>query len=502
MKKRTVHNLSHYKLLSANMGGLYPIGCTEVLPGDTFQHGTSVLLRCSPLLAPVMHPVRVRIHHWFVPTRIIWSEFENFITGGPDGLNASVPPYVTSPVSTGFAEGSLADYLGIRPGVASTQFSALPFRAYAKIFNEFYRDEDLTTALTISTASGSDTTTSVALQNACWEKDYFTSARLSAQKGSAVSIPLTGDAPVKGIGKNNQTFDAGSHNVYESGGSGTVNYPNSAEINTTANRLFYVNQDGTTGYPDIYADLSGVSAVDITDLREASAIQRYKEMRMRFGSRYSEYLLAMGIKSSDARLQRPEYLGGGKQTIQFSEIIQTGVTTDGDDQEGVGNLKGHGIAALRSNRYRKFFEEHGFVITLMSVLPKTMYQDQTSKMWNRPTKYDYWQPEYEHVGQQAVLYKEVQAQHTTPTAVFGYQDRYDEYRRVESSIAGEFRTTLNFWHMARSFSSDVALNSAFVTSNPTDRIFAVPSEDTLWIMANHSLRARRGLSKYGSSFLR
>jgi hypothetical protein len=248
---------------------------------------------------------------------------------------------------------------------------------------------------------------------------------------------------------------------------------------------------------DIYADLTNATAASINDLREAFALQRYAEARMRYGARYSEYLRYLGIKSSDARLQRPEYLGGGKQTLQFSEIIQAAGTTDGS-ATGVGDLKGHGIGALRSNRYRRFFEEHGYVITLMSVMPKTMYMNGLPRTWSRTTKEDFFQKELQHIGQQEVLNKEVYAQHSTPGGTFGYQDRYDEYRRSESTIAGDFRDTLDHWHMARVFTSDPTLNSTFITANPTDRIFQSTSTDSLWIMANHSIQARRMVSKLGT----
>lgn len=500
--KRAKFNLSHYKLLSCSQGELVPIGLTEVLPGDTIQHATSLLIRVLPLLAPVMHPVQARVHHWFVPHRLIWDDWEDFITGGPDGMDDSVFPTINTPASTGFAVGSLADYLGVPPGVASQPVSALPFRAYAKIFNEWYRDQDLQTPLAISTASGVDSTTSVDLVNVAWEKDYFTSSRPWEQKGPTVSIPLTGNAPITGIGiSDNGSAVVNKSGIRETEAGSSVTYPfgTNATVNT------WIKASGaadTNQRPQIFADLSEVTAATINDLRLAMALQRYEEARARYGSRYVEYLRYLGVTSSDARLQRPEYLGGGKQTVQFSEVLQTAPTTDGDDQEGVGNLKGHGIAALRSNRWRRFFEEHGYVLTFLSVKPRTMYTQGLARTWNRRTKEDFWQKELEHIGQQEVLNKEVYFPGASPDGVFGYQDRYDEYRRAESSIAGEFRTTLDHWHMARIFSSAPALNASFVSSNPTNRIYSVTDDavDKLWIMANHSIQARRKLSRTGTSF--
>lgn len=492
--KRNKFSLSNYKNFSCDMGELVPCGMFEVLPGDTVQQATSMLLRCSPLVTPVMHPVHVRLHHWYVPYRLIWVDFENFITGGPDGEDASVYPTITFGGGSGAAVGSLADYLGVTPGVNNLEVSALPFRAYAMIWNEFYRDEDLQTELVIDTTSGADTTTSVVMQNINWEKDYFTSARPFEQKGPAITIPIGTSAPVLGLAVSDSTAWGGSGAALKD----SVSDP-PADVTNWNNPTVWVQGAGALAadLPNIRADLSNASAVTINALREALALQRYEEARARYGSRYTEYLRYLGVTPSDARLQRPEYLGGGRQTIQFSEVLQT---AEGEDP--VGELRGHGISALRSNRYRRFFEEHGVVITLMSVRPKTIYAQGLNRMWNRRFKEDFWQQEFQHIGQQTVLNKEVYAAHASPDGEFGWQDRYDEYRRQESSIGGEFRTVLDSWHLARIFSSDPALNDTFVECIPAaDRIFAVPSNDVLWITAKHSVQARRLVSREGTSFI-
>lgn len=496
--KRSKHSLSYEKLLSCDMGELVPVGLTEVLPGDTVQHATSMLVRASPQLAPVMHRVDVRLHHWFVPHRLVWDDWENFITGGPNGNNASVFPTITIGGGSGAAVGSLADYLGVPTGVNNIVVSALPFRGYALIWNNWYRDQDLETALTIDTTDGADTTTNTTMKNCAWEKDYFTSARPWEQKGPAITIPLGTSAPV--------VYDHQNVNPWRA-----QNATTGATINTGANNIFhdtaanagrvYSGGSGAIGLQfdpqgNLKADLTGVSTITVNALREAMALQRYEEARARYGSRYIEYLRFLGVKSSDARLQLPEYLGGGRQVIQFSEIMQTAEGTN-----PVGTLRGHGLAAMRSNRYRRFFEEHGYVFTLMSARPKTVYQDGLFRHWNRRTKEDFWQKELEHIGQQEVLNKEVYAAHASPDGIFGFQDRYDEYRRSESLVSGEFRTTLNFWHMARIFGSQPALNGTFVSCAPTERIFAVPSVDNLWIMAKHSIQARRLISRKGNSFI-
>lgn len=487
--KRNKHSLSHYKLLSCDQGHLVPIGLQEVLPGDTFRHSTSALIRVSPLATPVMHPVRARIHHFFVPNRLLWDDWEKFITGGPDGMDASVFPTITTP-GGGFAVGSLADHLGIPPGIAALPVSALPFRAYGMIFNEYYRDQDLVTPLTVSTASGVDSTTNVALQAAAWERDRFTLSRATPQKGPAVTLPLGETAPVErssdGAGPK---FEIGSDSVTQ----------RSPLMNTNATMSMSGAGPGSqqtvlwgedTG---LMADLSLATSATISELRTAFALQQYAENRSLYGSRYTDYLAFLGVKSSDARLQRPEYLGGGVQTIQFSEVVQTAEGTD-----PLGTLGGHGIGAMRSNKYQRFFEEHGFVISLLSVLPKTMYAQGVQRHWNRRTKEDFFQTELQFVGQDEVKKKEVYAASADPDGTFGYIDRYDEYRRAESTIAGEFRTSLDSWHMARIFASEPALNSTFITANPTDRIYADTSTNELQIMVNHKISARRIVSKVGT----
>lgn len=495
--KRNLFSLSHKVNLSCDQGELVPIGLVEVLPGDIFRHGTSLLIRLSPMLAPVFSQLNVTVFQFYVPTRIVWDDFESFITGGPDGDDTTVAPTIT--FASGVAVGSLSDYLGIPPGVTPTPpVSAIPYRAYAKIFNEWIRDEDLDTELVVSTASGPDTTTNTTLQNIRWEKDYFTAARPFEQKGPAVTIPIGQFAPVRGVGiRSSDTFNTTTGDLNESE---AFARPLSNTLGNRAGPAF-VLQDGTNAnFPQVFADLSAVTGIPVTELRLANALQRFMELSSHRGSRYVEYLLSrFGVRSSDARLQRPELLSRSKQVVQISEVLATAEGTNTD----VGDLKGHGIGAMRSNRYMRMFEEHGYVLTLMAVQPKTMYVQGIHRTWSRTDKYDYFQPETQFIGDQEILNKEIYAAAAAPNGTFGWTPRYQEYRGMFNRIAGEFRqSSLDFWHQARIFSSEPALNSAFVTSNPTERIFAVPSQDVLYITANHSLQARRVLAREGTPHLR
>lgn len=483
-----------------DMGKLYPIHVQEVLPGDTIQQATSALVRVAPMLAPVMHPTKVHIHHYFVPYRIIWDDWEDFITKGRDGLQAPSYPVVEY-AGGGATVGQLGDFLGLPTGINLTIAngmapSALPMRAYQTIWNEYYRDNQLITPAVVDTTSGTDTTTNTDLQFVAWEKDPFTVIRPDPQLGPDITIPLADDnPPVKGIGKGNQVYGSGG-NFYETGETGaTAAGDNQVITGGAADTNFYIQEDpSNAGFPNIRADLSAAMG-SINELREAFAMQRWEEARNTWGSRYTEYLRYLGVKSSDARLQRPEYLGGGKTTLQFSEIVATAETGTSVD---VGDLKGHGIGSVRSNRYRRFFEEHGLIMTVMFVRPKTMYVQGLPRLFQKRTPEEYWQKELQFIGDQTVYNKEVYAGDTGPGDVFGYQPRYEEYRHNISSVAGEFRSTLNYWHMARIFAGDVAINEDFVKCNPTTRIYASTATDPLYVMANHSIQARRLIAATGT----
>lgn len=489
--KRTKHSLSHYRLSTFDMGQLVPVGFYEVLMGDAVRQASSILLRVSPMLAPVMHPVVVRLHHWFVPYRLLWDGWEDFITGGTDGLGDSSGAMPTIASGAGFPANGLLDKFGVPPGVANLTVNVFWIRAYQLIWNTFYRDQDLQAAATISTASGADTTTSTTLQRVCWEKDMFTAARPWTSRGPDIVLPLGSTAPV---------VNDGTRLVLAENAAGTTNPSGLDRAVSGAGASVLLEAAGGAAATNLYyksglqADLSSAGGASIIDFRRAVALQKYQEARAMYGAEYADYLRYYGIKNLDARLQRPEYLGGGKQTISFSEVLQTAEGTN-----PVGEMRGHGISSMRSGRFMRFFPEHGVVLSLASVRPRTMYNDGVQRAWLRRTKEDFYQKELEFIGQQEIQNQEVYAGAATKDGTFGYNDRYYDYRHIPSGVAGDFRNSKMYdWHLARILGSEPTLNGAFVECVPTKRVHAVQTDDVLWVLANHSIQARRFVGKPGT----
>jgi hypothetical protein len=463
--RRQQYNLSHEHKTSMDFGELVPVACQEVLPGDTFMGAASTLARIAPMANPTMHRCDVRLHHWYVPNRLVHTAWEDLITGKTSG---AVVPTITT---TDQATDPLVDRLGCP--AAGQDINALPVRAYNLIYNEFYRDQDL------QTARGEDTTT---LARICWEKDYFTTCRDEAQQGDAIEIGFS-------AGEVNVQTDAvsGEHiGVQASQQADAIKelaiVSGNVEINTTTatEKLFVDLADSTTG-------------IDVNTLRRSIGLQRFAEARARYGERYVDYLRFLGVNPSDGRLDRPEYLGGGSQLINFSEVL---ATADGASNN-IGDLYGHGIAGVQSRRYRKMFEEHGYFLTLMSVRPKTVYQQAVPKHFLRSDAMDFWQKELEVLPWQEVYQDEVFAGGSSST-VFGYQQRYDEYRHAMSYVSGSFRQgTEEDWHLGREFASAPTLNASFVECSPSDRIFQDASMPEVLCNVYNNITARRLVRESG-----
>lgn len=460
------------------MGQLIPVTCIETLPGDKFQVSAEAMVRFAPLVAPMYHRCDLYIHYFFVPNRILWSNWEDFITNVDPA-----PAHPTLNFTVGnHGLGDLADYLGIPIPIGANDetVSALPFAAYQMIYNEFYRDQNLNNAVDFNLVDGSnDANMAVlsALRNRCWEHDYFTSALPFAQKGDAVDIPLgtVGDVEVKYNNASPTTLTGTPDDVFVDGEVST-DVPNNS----------------------LYAADIEIEPTTINDLRLAVRLQQWLEKLARGGSRYAEQIRAMwDVITSDSRLQRPEYITGLKTAVAISSVANTSDTTNAPQ----GNLAGEGFAVSSGNAGYYKCEEHGHIIGIMSVMPKTAYQQGLWKSWLKNDFLDYAWPDFATIGEQEVLNKEVYAyQGAAGNNVFGYNPRYAEYKFQPNRVAGEFRTTLDFWHMGRKFAAPPALNAAFVTSDPTHRVFAVtdPTEDKLWCMVYNQIKAVRKLPKFGN----
>lgn len=523
--KRNVFDLSHENKLSMNMGKLVPILCQEVVPGDSFRMNTEVFIRMAPMVAPVMHRINVYTHFFFVPNRLVWDKWKDFITGGNNP--GEVVPFPAIPVNltvrSKISSGTLGDYLGIQASTGLTnpngdvKISSLPFRAYQLIYNEFYRDQNLQNPIDFSIGdySSADENSLLTLRDRCWEKDYFTSALPWAQKGGDVTLPGAGGEVVLKSGPLNPTIVVGrgaSHPAIPSASNFVSSNPQSAQAGTLNHSGVYQGDANNVVLdPNGNYVIGEGSGSTINDLRRSIKVQEWLERNARGGSRYIEQILShFGVRSSDARLQRPEYLGGGKSPVVISEVLQTSQTEQSGTPQG--NMSGHGVAVGNSHSFKKFFEEHGYIIGIMSVLPRTAYMTGLPRHFSKFDRFDYFWPSFAHLGEQEVKNKEIAcdfAQHAAtfpPEGTFGYQSRYAEYKFGQSQVHGEFRNSLKFWHMGRSFdfpNTIPALNSDFVTAQPTNDIFAVtdPNVHHLYVQLFNNIQAIRPMPKFGTPIL-
>lgn len=461
--RRNKFKFSPYKLATCNLGQLIPIGWFPVLPNDMVGMNTKVFLRASPLVAPVMHQIDVRVHHYYCANRVLWDGWEEFWTGGEDGMNTDTIPQLNT---TGIAN-DLWDHLGVDPGAgAGIPLNAMPVTMYNRIVNENYRDQDLQPNL----RADDDTT----IAQICWEKDYASTARPWSQKGPSVTIPLGDQAPIINA-------DTPAPTDY-------------TDVSTDANNNLFAGV-GAQQVPgrQLYADLQNADGADPIDVRRAWGIQRFMENAARFGSRYPEKLRQLG-SAYKGLLERPEFLAGGSQSISFSEVLQT--ANDDASTMGVGDMYGHGIAAMQSNRFARRIDESGYVMTLLSVRPKTIYQNGVDRELLKLDREDFHDPFLEEIGMQPLMYGELDLDHTNGArSTMGYTDRYQEYRTMNSCISGDFRNVLDHYHLARTL-VDPELDPSFVECNPDGRIFQdTGNNHQLWMLNRHSISIFRNLTK-------
>lgn len=502
MNKRPKLNkfdLSHEKKLSLPMGALVPVFYQEVLPGDKIRVSTEVLLRLAPMLAPVMHRMNVFIHYFFVPNRLVWEEWEPFITGGPNGTSNPVYPYATCNTTnvTKFHHGSLYDYFGfptLDPSVGlvtnPTNVSALLGRAYSLIYNEYYRDQDLEDPIEIALGSGDNNGNMDVfdLRYRSWEKDYFTSARPWAQKGPDVLMPFDAEVTYRDPALAIRTAGPNATGPLSADG------VNDGQI------------EDNTGAPVRIENIESISngTTTINELRLAVKLQEFYEKMARGGSRYAEQMLSMfGVVSDDARLQRPEYLGGGKQAVQISEVLSTFQT----EAEGLpqGNMSGRGISIGKMNQFSRRFKEHGQVMGIMSVLPRTGYMNGIPKYMQRFDRFEHAFPVFGNLGEQEIKLSELWYDPAGPAAelteTFGYQSRYAEYKYQPSTVHADMRDSLIHWHMNRDFETKPELNQGFTSAQyATTRIFAAEgaTQQFLWCQLYNKVDALRPLPYFGT----
>lgn len=525
---RSYFDLSHEKRISTRMGRLTPCLITETLPNDTFRGRSEMLVRLAPLLAPIMHRVNVFVHYFFVPNRLLWKDWETFITHGRLGTETPpVPPHmkivdIGARLSNKLDIGSLFDYLGGMTitdagagGYGNRTLDIMPMAAHYKVWYDYYRDRNyvadntrlpLASGLNVST---SDMDTILEIYKRDYQKDYFTSALPWTQRGDEVLMPLVGTGSVTYLP---------TSKVYRTDGAAFTSAVRQLGTNSGAviNPDLQVNQpsDGSSGGPvgrieNIDTVTITGSQVSVNDLRTAVALQKFYERQALAGSRMNETIWAhFNRRTSDGRLQRAEYLGGGKVTVKISEVVATNYSEDATPEVvPAGNMAGHGVVLDGTPSFTYNCEEWGFIIGILSVMPNTAYMQGTPRMFlGRNTFLDYPWPTFAHLGEQEVYKYELFGGTTnitedrTAAPVFGYQSRYSDWKYIPSSSHGDFRTSLDFWHLTRKFASSPSLGFAFCTFEDAlqDRIFAVSGVDTIWVYMYNDISVVRSLPYYGT----
>lgn len=482
--QRSVFNRDHGLKTTMDAGQLVPIFVDEALPGDTFNLRMTGFGRLATPINPFMDNVYIETFFFAVPYRLVWDNWEK-MCGEQDNPGDSTD-YLVPTVSGTVTTGSLFDYMGVPIGNALT-WNNLHGRAYNLIWNEWFRDENLQDSVVVDKDDGPDTYSDYTVLKRCKRHDYYTSCLPWPQKGDAVSLPLGTSAPI-GVPDNSQPIA-----VDENGDLRLLTR------NTSSNRVEATTVASGT-FTEMFADLSEATAATINQLREAFQIQKLYERDARGGTRYTEIIRShFGVVSPDARLQRPEYLGGGKDRINVNPIAQTSST---DTTTPQGNMSAFATTGFSGHGFSKSFTEHSVIIGLACIFADLNYQQGLNRMWSRQDRWDFYWPALAHIGEQAVLNKEIYAQGTSAdNDVFGYQERFAEYRYKPSMITGQFRSTastsLDNWHLAQEFGSLPALNASFIEENPPlDRVLAVPSEPDLLLDAFFDLKCARPMPVY------
>lgn len=555
--KKSVFDLSHDVKLTATWGRLIPVLCEPCVPGDKWRINTEMHVRLAPMLAPIMHRIDVTMHYFFVPNRLIWDDFQKFITGGEDGTEeVAFPTFkLRQMVDNGRLDhGQLADYFGVqsydeddRPSFSEGELiSALPFRAYQLIYNQYYRDQNLEDEIDIHSESNGILPVSQMLamtlwRGRAWRKDYFTSALPWVQRGPAVRLPMSGDAPITDLAGNppglrgvrsydedmrsfNEqhlyTIDNVSSPIKEDSPLfttedelGIANNVKSVRLenNDAARVNTNLNESNQVDFNDLQADLRNVNAATINELRRASRLQEWLETNARGGSRYIEQIFAhFGVKSSDSRLQRAEFLGGSVSPVVIGEVLQTSAAQSDSAQA---NPAGVGSTLSSGRVVKKFIEEHGYIIGIMSIRPTPAYATGIKKDLFKFDRFDFFFPEFAQLGEQPILRKELflGGDDEKNDEVFGYTPRYAEYKYIPNSVHGDFRTSsLATWHLARFFNDYPNLNANFVhvrgQEQDLERIFAAETQlgdnlDHFWVNLHHNIRAVRPMPKYNVPML-
>ena len=487
--RRSMFDLSHQKLLTGDLGKLYPVLCDEVVPGDFWSINNEIVMRFNPLLAPILHRIDCYVHYFFVPYRILDENWDDFITGGKNGDNAyELPKYHMSSGSAKYsaiAKGSLWDYFGFPVGNGTSETTesfgilplAYPWYAYNKIWNEYYRDENLQIERALNEPA-------IAYRN--WEKDYFTSALPFQQRGTSPALPLSGyvnaDFTNSVVPSAFGTMTGGHVQVVNPMATGYLG-TGSAVDNTLLLNALNRNQ----------VDFSEAVTFNVSDLRLAFQVQKWMERNARAGVRYTEFLKAhFGVSPRDDRLQRPEYIGGTKNPVIVSEVLQTSST---DNVSPQGNLAGHAMAIQSGFAGKYHVQEFGLIMGIMSVMPKPMYMQGINKQWLRETRYDFPFPEFTNLSEQAILTAELYnvpgLAPSTVRSIFGFQGRYDELRVKQNIVTGDFRDTFDYWHIGRKFADVPLLNSSFITCLPRKDFLAVDSEPAFLCNFGNNIKAFR-----------